>query len=174
MTYGGVANSEATTYIALTTTLAAGAGAVVAMLVAWGMFGKPDVTMALNGVLAGLVSITANCDQVSPTSALIIGAIGGVLVVVGIVLLDKLKIDDQLAHGPYMVFVYLGGIATGIFGTALPEVGEEVLVGVVISMSSCTLPVIISVGFHNDVCFVLRTENCWHATCVTRRGRNGT
>ncbi|HCA51464.1 MAG TPA: ammonium transporter [Planctomycetaceae bacterium] len=128
LTYGGVANSEATTYIALTTTLAAGAGAVVAMLVAWGMFGKPDVTMALNGVLAGLVSITANCDQVSPTSALIIGAIGGVLVVVGIVLLDKLKIDDPVGAWPVHGLCGIwGGIATGIFGTALPEVGEEVL-----------------------------------------------
>ncbi len=128
LTYGGVANSEATTYIALTTTLAAGAGAVVAMLVAWGLFGKPDVTMALNGVLAGLVSITANCDQVSPTSALIIGAIGGVLVVVGIVLLDKLKIDDPVGAWPVHGLCGIwGGIATGIFGTALPEVGEEVL-----------------------------------------------
>ena len=128
LTYGGVANSEATTYIALTTTLAAGAGAVVAMIVAWGLFGKPDVTMALNGVLAGLVSITANCDQVSPTSALIIGAIGGVLVVVGIVLLDKLKIDDPVGAWPVHGLCGIwGGIATGIFGTALPEVGEEVL-----------------------------------------------
>ena len=65
LTYSGALNAEATTYIALTTTIAAAAGAVVAMLVGWGMFGKPDLTMALNGVLGGLVAITANCDRVS-------------------------------------------------------------------------------------------------------------
>ncbi|MBA64017.1 MAG: ammonium transporter [Planctomycetaceae bacterium] len=128
LTYGGISNAEATTYIALTTTLAAAAGAVTAMLIAWMAFGKPDVTMALNGVLAGLVSITANCDQVSYTNAIIIGAIGGILVVVGIVLLDKLKIDDPVGAWPVHGFCGIwGGIATGVFGTSLPEVGGEVL-----------------------------------------------
>ena len=119
LTYGGIAESELTTYIALTTTLAAAAGAVTAMLVAWKLFGKPDVTMALNGVLAGLVSITANCDQVSTTSALIIGAVGGLLVVGGIILLDKLQIDDPVGAWPvHGLCGVWGGIATGIFGTA--------------------------------------------------------
>ena len=65
LTYNGAVNAEATTYIALTTTIAAAAGAISAMVCSWGKFGKPDITMALNGALAGLVGITANCDRVS-------------------------------------------------------------------------------------------------------------
>ena len=97
------------------------------MLVSWVMFGKADLTMALNGALAGLVGITANCDQVSTTGALIIGAVSGLLVVLSIVLLDKLKIDDPVGAFPvHGVCGVWGGIATGIFGTAMPEVdGEE-------------------------------------------------
>jgi Amt family ammonium transporter len=121
LTYSGALNAEATAYIALTTTIAAAAGAVVAMLVGWGMFGKPDLTMALNGVLGGLVAITANCDRVSQPSALIIGGVGGVLVVVGILLLDKLKIDDPVGAWPvHGLCGVWGGLATGIFG-ALPD-----------------------------------------------------
>lgn len=118
LTYGGLDEANATTYIALTTTLAAAAGAVTAMIIAWLAFGKPDVTMALNGVLAGLVSITANCDQVSTTSALIIGVVGGVLVVGGIVALDKLEIDDPVGAWPvHGLCGVWGGLATGLFGT---------------------------------------------------------
>ena len=84
LTYAGAANAEATTYIALTTTLAAAAGAVVAMVCSWVLFSKPDLTMALNGVLGGLVAITANCDRVAQWEALLIGAIGGALVVAGV------------------------------------------------------------------------------------------
>lgn len=121
LTYDGYANAEATTYIALTTTIAAAAGAVAAMIFAWAMFGKPDVTMALNGTLAGLVAITANCDRVSQPEALIIGAVGGLLVVLGIMLLDKLKIDDPVGAWPvHGLCGVWGGLATGIFGD-LPD-----------------------------------------------------
>ena len=128
LTYSGAANAEVTTYIALTTTLSAAAGAVVAMILSWAMFSKPDLSMALNGALAGLVGITANCDQVTQSSALIIGAVAGVLVFGGILLLDKLKIDDPVGAFPvHGICGVWGGIATGIFGTALPEVdGAEV------------------------------------------------
>ncbi len=128
LTYYGAANAEATTYIALTTTIAAAAGVTVATVVGWVLFGKPDLTMALNGALAGLVGITANCDQVSQLSALIIGGVAGALVVGGILLLDKLRIDDPVGafpvHGLCGVW---GGLATGIFGTAMPEVGGTTL-----------------------------------------------
>lgn len=128
LTYNGYINAEATSYIALTTTIAAAAGAVAAMVVGWALYSKPDVTMALNGVLAGLVSITANCDQVTQRDALIIGAIGGVLVVAGIVLLDKLRIDDPVGAWPvHGLCGVWGGIATGIFGLNLPEVDGEIL-----------------------------------------------
>ena len=117
LTYAGANNAGATLSIAVTTTLSAAAGAIVAMSVAWAMFGKPDVTMALNGALAGLVSITANCDRVSNPEAIIIGIVGGVLVVLGIMLLDKLKIDDPVGAWPVHGLCGLwGGIATGIFG----------------------------------------------------------
>lgn len=117
LTYAGGANASATAYIALTTTVAAAAGAIVAMIVGWALFSKPDLTMALNGILGGLVAITANCDRVSQTESLIIGAIGGALVVLGIVMLDKLKIDDPVGAWPvHGLCGVWGGIATGIFG----------------------------------------------------------
>jgi len=126
LTYSGALNAEATTYIALTTTIAAAAGAVVALLVGWVLFKKPDLTMALNGVLGGLVAITANCDRVSQAESLIIGGIGGALVVAGILLLDKLRIDDPVGAWPVHGLCGLwGGIATGIFGD-LPDGVESV------------------------------------------------
>lgn len=126
LTYAGIANAQATTYIAVTTTIAAAAGACAALGLGWMMFGKPDLTMALNGVLAGLVAITANCDRVSQQEALIIGGVGGVLVVLGIILLDKLKIDDPVGAWPVHGLCGLwGGIATGIFGD-LPDGIESV------------------------------------------------
>ncbi len=123
LTYSGAANAEVTTYIAVTTTLSAAVGAFVAMILSWGMFKKPDLSMCLNGALAGLVGITANCDQVSLGSAAIIGGIAGGLVVAGILMLDKLKIDDPVGAFPVNgICGVWGGIATGIFGTALPEI----------------------------------------------------
>lgn len=126
LTYSGGANAHATAYIAVTTTMAAAAGAVVAMILSWGLFRKPDLTMALNGALAGLVGITANCDRVSENSALIIGAVAGALVVLSVVLLDKLKIDDPVGAFPvHGVCGVWGGLATGIFGTIPDENGVE-------------------------------------------------
>jgi len=119
LTYYGAANANATAYIAVTTTLAAAAGAVAAMLVSWVLFSKPDVTMALNGALAGLVGITANCDQVPLWAAIVIGLVAGLLVVIGIMSLDKLRIDDPVGAWPvHGLCGVWGGLATGIFGTA--------------------------------------------------------
>lgn len=126
LTYAGGANAAATTYIALTTTIAAAAGAIVALIVGWALFSKPDLTMALNGVLGGLVAITANCDRVAQWESLVIGGIGGALVVLGIVLLDKLKIDDPVGAWPVHGLCGIwGGLATGIFGD-LPDGVESV------------------------------------------------
>ena len=84
-------------YIAMTTNLAAAAGAVASTLTTWKRFGKPDVSMSLNGVLAGLVAITAGCNDVTPWGALTIGLVAGVLVVFAVELFDKiLKIDDPV------------------------------------------------------------------------------
>ncbi|MCB1173220.1 MAG: ammonium transporter [Leptospiraceae bacterium] len=111
------ADLNATVLIAVNTTLAAGAGAVAAMIVTWIFFGKPELSMSLNGVLAGLVAITANCDSVTNPEAIIIGLVGGILVVVGVKLLDMLKIDDPVGAWPvHGLNGIWGGIATAIFG----------------------------------------------------------
>ena len=113
----GADNTNAVMLIAANTTLAAAAGTVAAMLLAWSLFKKPDLTMALNGALAGLVGITANCDSVTNIESIIIGIVAGFLVVGGIMLLEKLKIDDPVGAWPVHGLCGIwGGIATGIFG----------------------------------------------------------
>jgi len=109
--------------IAVTTNLAAAAAALAAMATAWLRYGKPDVSMSLNGVLAGLVAITAGCANVSPGAALIIGLGAGVLVILSIEFLDKvLKIDDPVGaisvHGVCGAF---GTLCVGLF--ASPDFG---------------------------------------------------
>jgi Amt family ammonium transporter len=91
-------------HIAATTNIAAAAGAIGAMITSWWMFKRPDATMAFNGVVAGLVAITAPCAFVSIGSAIWIGLIAGILVVLSVVFLDKtMHIDDPVgaisAHG---------------------------------------------------------------------------
>ncbi len=117
LAFAGADNTTAVVKIATNTTLAACAGGVIGMATSWGMFGKPDLTLCLNGILAGLVGITANCDCVTNSEALIIGAVAGALCVLAVVALDKLKIDDPVGAFPvHGVCGLWGGIATGIFG----------------------------------------------------------
>lgn len=131
LAFAGTANTDAVMLIATNTTLAAATGGVAAMILGWVMYGKPDISMALNGVLAGLVGITANCDSVTNVSAIAIGGIAGLLVVFGILALEKLKIDDPVGafpvHGLCGVW---GGVATGIFGDH--DLGVQILGSVVI------------------------------------------
>ena len=105
--------------IAVTTNLAAAAGAVLAMCMAWIRFGKPDTSMALNGALAGLVAITAPCAVVSPLAAIAIGAIAGVLVVLSVEFIDKvLHIDDPVgAVSVHLVNGVFGTLAVGLFAS---------------------------------------------------------
>lgn len=103
--------------IAVTTTLAASAGAVTSMVTSWVWFKKPDPSMSLNGALAGLVGITAGCAVASPASSIIIGFIAGILVVVSVEFIDKvLHIDDPVGavsvHGVCGVW---GTLAVGLF-----------------------------------------------------------
>jgi len=86
--------------IAVTTNIAAAGGAVAAMLTAWYNDGKPDLGYTLNGALAGLVAITAGCAVVSPTSALIIGSVGGSIMYFGTRFLEKIRIDDPVGAIP--------------------------------------------------------------------------
>ena len=121
LAFTGKANVDLIMMIAVNTLLAACAGGFVATFLSWGIFKKPDLTMALNGSLAGLVGITANCHTVSNNESIIIGAVAGAFVIGAIMLLDKLKIDDPVGASPVHGFCGLwGGLATGIFGD-IPE-----------------------------------------------------
>lgn len=117
LAFSSVDDTVATMLIATNTTLAPAAGALACLLAAWLAFGKPDLTMGLNGALGGLVGITANCDSVTNIEALIIGSVAGVVVLLGVLLLEKLKIDDPVGAFPVhgMAGIW-GGLATGIFG----------------------------------------------------------
>ncbi len=124
------ANTD-TALIFVNTNLAACAGSIMAMFVTWIKFGKPDIGMSLNGALAGLVAITSPCATVTPGSAIIIGAIAGVIVVFSVVFFDKIKIDDPVGaisvHGMNGAW---GTLAAGIFnmgGTSLHLIGVQAL-----------------------------------------------
>ena len=108
------ANAANISSIAITTNLAAAAGAITAMITAWIILGKPDAGMALNGALAGLVAITAGCASVTPTSAAIIGALGGIVVVLSVLMFEKLRIDDPV--GAISVHGTCGALGTILLG----------------------------------------------------------
>ena len=105
-------------HIAMTTNLAAAAATLMAMIVTWARYGKPDVSMTFNGSLAGLVAITAGCDVVNEWEAILIGSVAGVLVVFAVEFFDqKAKIDDPVgAISVHGVCGMVGTILTGIFG----------------------------------------------------------
>lgn len=102
--------------IATTTNLAAVMGGLAAMATSWLVFKKPDLSMTLNGVLAGLVAITAPCAFVSPASAAVIGLAGGVLVVFSVLFFDRVRVDDPVgAISVHGVCGALGTLAVGLF-----------------------------------------------------------
>ena len=117
LAFVGSANTDAVMLIAVNTTLAAGAGTTAALFLSWFLIKKPDLGAALNGALAGLVGITANCDSVTNLSAILIGAIAGIIMVFATMLLERLKIDDPVGawpvHGAAGIW---GGLAAAIFG----------------------------------------------------------
>jgi Amt family ammonium transporter len=101
----------------VTTSIAASAGALGALLISYLKFKTYDITMVLNGILAGLVGITAGADQMGVGESAIIGFIGGGLVVFGVVFFDKIKIDDPVgAISVHLVGGIWGTLAVGIFG----------------------------------------------------------
>jgi len=110
------ADPKAVSYVFTTTSLGACGGAVAAIFVSWIFLKKPDVSMALNGILAGLVGITAGADTVGEGAAIIIGMVAGLIVVFSILFFDKIKIDDPVGaisvHGICGIW---GTIAVGIF-----------------------------------------------------------
>ncbi len=104
--------------VLVTTSTAASAGGLAAAFTSWAHGGKPDLSMALNGILAGLVGITAGADQMSGLDAMLIGLIAGVLVYFAVIFIDgKLKIDDPVgAISVHLVCGIWGTLAVGIFG----------------------------------------------------------
>ena len=112
------ADPELTSLVLVTTCLAAAAGGVVAALVSFITYKNLDLTMFLNGILGGLVGITAGADVVSPISAIIIGVIAGSLIVFAVALIDKVKLDDPVgAIAVHLVCGVWGTLAVGIFST---------------------------------------------------------
>ena len=110
------ADPAAISRIVLTTNIAAAAGAVGAAVTSWIVFSKPDLGMIINGVLAGLVSITAGCAFVSAGSAVAIGVVGGIIAVFAADLFDALKIDDPVGALPvHLVGGLWGTLAVGLF-----------------------------------------------------------
>jgi len=111
------ADPELTSITLVTTCLAAAAGGVVAALVSTIMYKNLDLTMFLNGILGGLVGITAGADQMSPMDAILIGTVAGVLIVFAVNLIDKLKLDDPVgAIAVHLVCGIWGTLAVGLFG----------------------------------------------------------
>ncbi|MDX6747641.1 ammonium transporter [Polaribacter sp. PL03] len=111
------ADPALTSLTLVTTCLAAAAGGVIAALVSTIMYKNLDLTMFLNGILGGLVAITAGADQMSPMDAILIGAIAGAIIVFAVTLIDKLKLDDPVgAIAVHLVCGIWGTLAVGIFG----------------------------------------------------------
>lgn len=115
-------------FVAINTQLGAAAGAIAALLIAWAVSGKADISVMLNGALAGLVAITASCAFVESWAAIVIGLIAGVVVFASMRMFEKLRVDDPIyalsAHGTAGVW---GTLSTGFFAT--PELVEKVGVG---------------------------------------------
>lgn len=102
--------------IAVTTNLAAAAGACLALILTWLKYGRPDVSMTLNGTLAGLVGITAGCAAVTSGAAILIGAAAGILVVFAVEFFDRIKVDDPVgAISVHAVCGAFGTLAVGLF-----------------------------------------------------------
>ncbi len=113
------ANPEAVSLVFVTTALAAAAGGLATMATSWIVGKRPDLSMSLNGILAGLVGITAGADSMGPWAAVIVGAIAGVIVVFAVLFFDKIKMDDPVGaisvHGICGIW---GTAAVGIWGGA--------------------------------------------------------
>ena len=139
-----VADPGAIAPVILVTNLSAAAGFLAALVHVFARTKKLDLSMALNGALAGLVAITAGCDVIAPAEAMLVGVIAGVLVVEGVFLLERLRVDDPVGAIP----VHLGGGVLGTVAVGLFAQGEGLLHGGgVSSMGVQLLGVAAAVGF---------------------------
>ena len=147
-------------HIAVTTNLAAAAGGVTSTFTTWTKDSKPDLSMTINGILAGLVGITAGCADVEMWAAVAIGAIAGIIVVFSVAFFDSIKIDDPVgATSVHLVCGIWGTLAVGIFGTGniitqligIVSIGAFTLIfsGIVWSIIKATIG--IRVGEHEEI-----------------------
>ena len=116
---GSVLSADAglVSLVFVTTALAAAAGAIGSFIVSYGMFKSFDLSMALNGILGGLVGITAGADQMGPGASIIIGFIAGCIIPLSVVFFDKMKLDDPVgATSVHLVCGIWGTLAVGLFG----------------------------------------------------------
>ena len=122
----GVGDGSLIGRVAINTNLAAAAGAISSMILIWSLSGKPDLSMIMNGALAGLVAITAPCAFVEPWAAIVIGAVGGIVVVLGVMLLDKLRVDDPVGAVPvHGLNGFWGTLSIGLFGRKALSVAND-------------------------------------------------
>ena len=139
---GSAGDATAISNVFVNTNLAAAAGVVAAVAASQAMFGKIDLTMALNGAIGGLVSITAGPDLTFHLTSAIIGAIGGVLVVITVPMLDKMKIDDVVGAIPaHLVCGIWGTLAVAIFGEGtfaayVAQITGIIAIGLFVSITS--------------------------------------
>ena len=136
---GSPLDATAMSIVYVNTNLAAAAGVVVSMILAQIMYGKVDVSLALNGAIGGLVAITAGPDLQNHFIALIVGGVGGALVVFAVPLIDKMKIDDVVgAISAHLVAGIWGTLCVGIFGSGsiVTQLIGIVAIGVFVSVSS--------------------------------------
>lgn len=142
------ADPELTSLVLVTTCLSAAAGGVAAMTLSFILYKNLDLTMFLNGILGGLVGITAGADLMSPNEAIIIGILAGIIIVAGVALVDKLKLDDPVgAVAVHLICGIWGTLAVGIFGSKAG--GEQFMVqlyGVLIIGAFCIVCSLIILG----------------------------
>ncbi len=142
------ADPELTSLVLVTTCLSAAAGGIGAMLLSSIMYKNLDLTMFLNGILGGLVGITAGADLMSPNEAVIIGFLAGLIIVLGVALIDKLKLDDPVgAVTVHLICGIWGTLAVGLFGSKAG--GEQLLTqlyGVLIIGAFCVICSLIILG----------------------------
>ena len=132
------ADPAAVSYVVVTTTLAATTGVLVAAMGSWHLTGRPDLSLALNGALAGLVAVTAGADVLSPAASVLVGAIGGGLLLASSLAMAHYRIDDPVGAVPvHLVCGVWGTVAVGLF---VPEVDVAVqLLGVFAVGGMCLL-----------------------------------
>ena len=139
------ANPELTSLTLVNTCLAASAGGLSSVLLSNILYKNFDLTMFMNGILGGLVGITAGADQMGPNSAILIGAIAGIILIIGVSLLDKFKLDDPVgAIAVHLICGIWGTLAVGLFGemASLDQFIKQ-LIGVGIIGAFCCLSAVI-------------------------------